>query len=322
MSYKDLISIIVPVYKVEKYIDRCVSSILTQTYSNLEIILIDDGSPDNCPNICENYARKDKRVKVIHKKNGGLSSARNVGISIAKGSYISFVDSDDWLETNAIELLYKCIIDNSADFVMGRNSRDKQFNNQIVSYDKLSFLNKLLKIGSQENVMYAWGKLYKRELFTDVQYIEGIICEDIPCTFELALKSNKICILNTLVYNYFINKYGITQTKFNSKVFDYLFIWNHMMKLALNYGDKDIINMVDINLKRADFGVLFNIAKQQNFNELRVLYKTKISEMLSNLKKNRNFLMKQKIPLSRKIVIFLFCSNYRLSSKLIRKIYR
>ena len=94
----ELISIIVPVYKVEKYIDRCVESIINQTYKNIEIILVDDGSPDNCPKICDEWAKKDKRIRVIHKENRGVSSARNVGIDVAKGKYIGFVDSDDYIE--------------------------------------------------------------------------------------------------------------------------------------------------------------------------------------------------------------------------------
>ncbi|HEY8803664.1 MAG TPA: glycosyltransferase, partial [Clostridium sp.] len=101
-----LISIIVPIYKVEVYIRNCVDSILNQTYKNLEIILVDDGSPDNCGNICEEYSSKDKRIKVIHKKNGGLSSARNAGLDIASGEYIGFIDSDDWIEGDMYESLY------------------------------------------------------------------------------------------------------------------------------------------------------------------------------------------------------------------------
>lgn len=102
----ELISVIVPVYKVERYIDECIESIRNQTYGDLEIILIDDGSPDSCPSICDNYARNDDRIKVIHKKNGGLSSARNVGIKVSSGQYITFVDSDDVLDFSMIETLY------------------------------------------------------------------------------------------------------------------------------------------------------------------------------------------------------------------------
>ena len=109
---KEVISIVVPIYKVEKYIKKCIDSIIEQTYKNLEIILVDDGSPDGCAKICDEYAKKDKRIKAIHKENGGLSDARNVGIDISTGKYICFVDSDDYIENNYIELLYKCIVEN------------------------------------------------------------------------------------------------------------------------------------------------------------------------------------------------------------------
>ena len=105
----DKISVIVPVYNVENYLRRCVDSIINQTYKNLEIILVDDGSPDNCPVICDEYAQKDSRIKVIHKENGGLSSARNCGMDMATGEYIGFVDGDDWIESD----MYKFLIENA-----------------------------------------------------------------------------------------------------------------------------------------------------------------------------------------------------------------
>ncbi len=112
---KPLISIIIPVYNVEQYLHRCVDSVLNQTYKNLEIILVNDGSPDNCPFICDEYAKKDKRIIVVHKENGGLSSARNAGLEIVQGEYISFIDSDDWIHENYIEILYKNLHEKKAD---------------------------------------------------------------------------------------------------------------------------------------------------------------------------------------------------------------
>ena len=107
---KPLISIIIPVYKVEKYLEKCIKSVLSQTYKNLQIILVDDGSPDNCGNICDDYARVDNRIEVIHKANGGLSDARNVGLKAARGEYIGFVDSDDYVSNEMFENLYNCLL--------------------------------------------------------------------------------------------------------------------------------------------------------------------------------------------------------------------
>lgn len=109
MEKEDLISIVIPVYKVELYLEKCIESIINQTYKNLEIIIVDDGSPDNCPKICDEYAQKDNRIKVIHKENGGLSDARNAGIDVAAGKYIAFVDSDDYVSNDYIEYMYNLI---------------------------------------------------------------------------------------------------------------------------------------------------------------------------------------------------------------------
>ena len=118
---EELISIIVPVYKVEKYLDKCINSIVSQTYKNLEVILVDDGSPDSCGKMCDEWTKKDTRIKVIHKENGGLSDARNFGLDCAKGKYIQFVDSDDYIEKDMIEFLYKNLKENNADISICSN---------------------------------------------------------------------------------------------------------------------------------------------------------------------------------------------------------
>lgn len=130
----ELISIIVPVYKVEEYIDECVKSLINQTYNNIEIVLVDDGSPDKCGNICENYKRTDNRIVVLHKENGGLSDARNAGMRIAKGKYFVFVDSDDFVSNNYIEILYDIIKKNNAD--IGFASLTRFFDNDIIGLNK------------------------------------------------------------------------------------------------------------------------------------------------------------------------------------------
>ena len=151
---EDLISIIIPVYKVEKYIYKCIDSVLNQTYKNLEIILVDDGSPDKCPEICEEYAKKDNRIKIIHKKNGGLSDARNAGLKVATGKYIGFVDSDDYIEKDMYQVLYNNIIKTNSDIsivnlkevkeneIIENNVKDEQ---NTIEYTKLEGLKKLIE---------------------------------------------------------------------------------------------------------------------------------------------------------------------------------
>jgi glycosyltransferase involved in cell wall biosynthesis len=180
-----MISIIVPIYKVEQYLVKCLDSILNQTYKNLEIILVDDGSPDNCPTICEEYANKDERIKVIHQKNGGLSAARNTGINNVSGEYIAFIDSDDYIHERMYEILYKNLKEKKADisvckFIKVTNS--EQMNNPI-GQEKIDIFNNMEAMENLYNEWYlptviAWNKLYKKDLFQTVKYPVGEIHED------------------------------------------------------------------------------------------------------------------------------------------------
>lgn len=176
-----LISIIVPVYKVEKYLKRCVDSILTQTYQNMEIILVDDGSPDNCGAICDRYKETDNRVVVIHKKNGGLSDARNTAIPLAKGEYISFIDSDDWISSYYVEHLYEAVAKCDADIgiswfenVFEGKALQSKPEELLSNYECLTAEECLKKLLYQNGVeVCAWGKLYKTPLIKNLRYPVG-----------------------------------------------------------------------------------------------------------------------------------------------------
>lgn len=202
-----LISVIVPVYKVEQYIDQCIKSLINQTYKNIEIILVDDGSPDNCGYICEDYAKKDNRIKVIHKKNGGLSDARNAGIQIANGEYIGFVDSDDYLDSSFFEYLMNLISKNNADiaecysvsFLDGNVPKPKY-------YSEMKILNAKQWI-TETNLgdfisCVEWNKLYKRELFNNVEYPVGRHFEDEATTYKVIYKSKLIVRGRSELYFY------------------------------------------------------------------------------------------------------------------------
>ena len=182
---EELISVIVPIYKVEKYLKRCIESIINQTYHNLEIILVDDGSPDKCGEMCEEYSKKDKRIKVIHKENGGLSDARNKGLEIATGKYIGFVDSDDFIDKDMYKVLYNNLKNNNADMsicsiyqfeneeeiVKGYNK-----NETVITYNKQEMFNNFYD-DLLRNVV-AWNKLYKADIFKDIKYPKGKAVEE------------------------------------------------------------------------------------------------------------------------------------------------
>ena len=191
----ELISVIVPVYNVEKYLDECVESIVNQTYTNLEIILVDDGSPDRCPEMCDQWAKKDERIRVIHKENGGLSSARNAGLGIATGDYVGFVDSDDFIKKDMYETLLKAF-DESVDIGITScfmlkydNNSSKPFNKRwnietprIIKYDVFGQLLLTEKVN-----FTLCSKLFRREIVDKARFDIGIVNEDIPYVFRLSL---------------------------------------------------------------------------------------------------------------------------------------
>lgn len=204
------ISVIVPIYKVEKYLDKCINSIINQTYKNLEIILVDDGSPDKCPQICDEYAKKDGRIKVIHKPNGGLSDARNAGMKIASGGYISFIDSDDWIELNMLESLYENINKTNSDIascgvkMVWDDGRPDQILTNLNGYCILNNTEDALNslISTEHLIQTVWNKLYKKQIIQDIFFPVGKINEDEYWTWRAIAASSKVVCIDTPLYNY------------------------------------------------------------------------------------------------------------------------
>ena len=223
---KDLISVIIPVYKVEKYLEKCIESIIKQTYTNLQIILVDDGSPDNCGKICDEYAKKDSRIEVIHKINGGLSDARNVGINRANGRYIGFVDSDDYIKEDMYEKLINLIKEYNADVsicnlydVIDGKEYVRNKDNGIHEYSRIDILKEILL---DKNIQsYAWNKLYKKELFDEIKYPIGKKYEDIGTTFYLFEKCNKIVVTSEPEYYYLNRADSLVNNVTESTILDY-----------------------------------------------------------------------------------------------------
>jgi glycosyltransferase involved in cell wall biosynthesis len=209
----DLISIIVPVYNMEGYLDRCMSSILNQTYKNLEIILVDDGSTDSSPKICDDYALKDNRIKVVHKENGGLSDARNAGLKIATGDYIGYVDSDDWIENDMYERMYNACVENDAQLAVCRYFReydDKTINDGTKRLEILD-KNEILRIYITDKDGYmvynsVWSKLFKRKLVEGVVFPKGRNSEDIMYTTRALCKLDKAVYIDTCLYHYVLDR--------------------------------------------------------------------------------------------------------------------
>ena len=237
---EDLISIIVPVYNVEKYLDRCVQSLLAQTYKNFEIILINDESPDNCPQLCDEYGKRHSNISIIHQKNSGLSGARNAGIEKAIGKYITFVDSDDYVDNEFLSVL-KNGIDSDVDILIS-----------ICSYIRLSQSDTAPKLNRENNWRLiddfeamdmllsnqtrttAWGKLYSKDLFKDNKFPIGRLYEDMFIMPTLFRAAKKIAVSTQELYFYCQDGESITRSKFNYKMLemiDALKVWNDHVKL-------------------------------------------------------------------------------------------
>ena len=224
------VSVIVPIYKVEPYLKRAVASILHQTYHNLEIILVDDGSPDQCGRICDDYAKEDNRIKVIHKENGGLSDARNAGLDAAHGEYIVFVDSDDFIAEDYVETLMQCLKKYDADVAMCsyavtasveldesifKASRDET----VEVCDRRELLNNLYDANHKDATYFivSWNKIYKASLWQDVRFPKGRIHEDEATTYKIYDRAQKGVYLHKPLYGYFTAPSSITRDRFNIK---------------------------------------------------------------------------------------------------------
>lgn len=219
MEQTVLISVIVPVYKVESFLPKCVDSIRNQTYQDLEIILVDDGSPDNCGAMCDAFAAEDSRIKVIHKSNGGLSDARNAGIDIASGEYLGFVDSDDWIEPQMYELLLDVALKEEVKLVcsgrydvygdIDRNIGLCPSKMEVISGEELA-----RRIFTWDGIdSAAWDKLYHRSLFASIRYPIGKISEDLPTTYRIGLNAGRVAMVNRPLYNYYHRPNSITTAK-------------------------------------------------------------------------------------------------------------
>lgn len=259
MKDNETISIVVPVYKVEQEINRCVDSLLKQTYKHVEIILVDDGSPDNCPEICDEYQIQDERVKTIHKSNGGLSDARNCGLAAASGEYVMFVDSDDYLEVDACERFISVVNEfTEVDFVVGAI---KEIHTDCIKYQKHTNVEagKVYKAGEFIELSVKAGEwyapavlnLYKKDFLirNNLFYKTGFLFEDMEMLPRLYLAARKIIYMDYPFYNYIIRENSITTSSVD--------IHKQNFALEIYKGWKIQFDSVeDIKLKKALYGFL------------------------------------------------------------------
>lgn len=232
------ISVIVPVYNVEKYLHRCVDSILAQTFTDFELILVDDGSPDNCGAICDEYARKDARVRVIHQKNQGQAAARNRAVAEANGDWIHFVDSDDMIHPQMLEVLYSAAVENDANISMCGAVESEEIPETFYSspnrHAKVCCMDEdsmedLLEHG-EHRYWVVWGKLIKKEIVQNIPFTKGRIYEDNAVVCQWLYEAGRVADLADRLYFYFVNEQGTTKNSFSWKQLDYLWALRKQMR--------------------------------------------------------------------------------------------
>jgi len=287
------ISIIVPVYKVEPYLHQCIDSILAQTYSNLEVIIVNGVSSDNCGKICDEYAVGDFRVIVLHKPSRGLSDARNAGIDIATGDYLSFIDGDDWVETDMIELLYSNLVEYNADlsmcnfFFSYRNHETPLCDNRkILELDRWQAVKQCFK--GENFPVAARGKLYRKEIFDTARYPSGNHCEDVFAIMDVLSKANVIVGETAPKYHYRMRKSSLTKevySGFSYKIMDVVAAYEHSLQTAIA-SIPDAEEFCRAMLIKTNFYVLHIILSEKNHTQL-----PEYKKILSTLRKEYKFII-------------------------------
>lgn len=308
--YKPLISVILPIYNIEKYINKCMKSIFLQTYKNLEIIMVDDGSTDNCGMLCEEYAKNDNRIVIYHKENGGLSDARNYGIEHAHGEYITCIDPDDYVDSDYIEYLY---------YILKKYNTCMSICQHRIYYDNGSMKDKGSKGDENiqtkmclERMLYhdvidtsAWAKLYKRSLFNTVKYPKGRIFEDIATTYALMMQCETIAVGYESKYNYIFHNNSIVNGKFNHNKFDLIDMTDRM---ALDMMQKypDLVKAIMRRRVYSRISTLNQMLNADGFEEER-------KKILDFIAVNKEIILKDpKAPRRDKAAIMLLRISYKL----------
>ncbi len=306
------ISVIVPVYESEKYLDRCVQSILNQTYQDFELILVDDGSPDNSPLLCDKWAENDSRVYVIHKENGGASSARNAGLKIAKGRWIAFADSDDWLDRTALKTLYDLANQYNVPMAIGGMRVVQKYtdasivmkqNAKVLSNADL--MSRFFRLNGEPDTHSVCGAIIRRDILEDYSFIEGRMNEDVETCYYLARKCEAAVYTDAPLYNYFKNIEGVTNSGFSKKKLDLLDIWDIVQKQVEQFTP-EYSYACEMNCKRARFTLLTQMSLNGYDHDDSLMKKTK-QQLKKEVRQSFWPLMKWKMPISRKVLLVWEC---------------
>lgn len=312
-----MVSVIVPYYNMGKYLKRCVDSITDQTYKRLEIILVNDGSSDNSPEIARELAKNDSRIILVDILHGGVSKARNAGLDKASGDYVMFVDSDDWIKRDLVMHLIKVMVKKKADLVtceLQRVDNEDQetttANVRYKEYDRDKYLRILFKIDNNEWVHYPVAKLYKRELLPkDLFPVDIRIGEDVIGTYRAVADAKKIIKISDVGYYYFKNTESAT-SRFSMQDFDLITVWDEMERITEGV-DPDSSYAI-LNRERINFTLLLRMITRVPRKTINREYKEQEKRLRADLKECEKRLLAGPIVKSRKVMIFMLCHFYPL----------
>lgn len=318
MCQLPLVSIIVPVYNVEQYLYRCIGSIRNQTYKNLEIILVDDGSTDNSSKLCDEIAKTDSRVKVLHKQNGGLSSARNAGIFISTGDYIGFVDSDDWIASDMYEYMLWMLKTWDAEIAQINVKKTSEFsfdidkqNEKIKVLNNKEILQDYMFTSTTTGSYSVWRCLFKKKLLNGIVFREGKINEDIDFKYKVLQKCKIYVESNLMKYFYFQSTGSISTSGLKKRDFDLYDAAEELYQLTCNEKYGTICFLGEVKKRRTAFSLLSRIA-YYGIQDASINRKEIIKKLTKEHRKNLRILLKAPLPLNRKIAAALLAVHISL----------
>lgn len=323
-----LVSVIIPVYNVEKYLHRCVDSVSLQTYTNLEIILVDDGSTDHCPEMCDDLAKKDSRIVVVHKSNGGLSTARNSGLDCAKGEYICFVDSDDWIANDTVEYLLSLFQRYSVDMVEAGMYCTSKFIPKLVSKEKTEvfrgkdILQDYLRTATTDGISYSvCNCMFPAPLLKALRFRNGYDNEDLDFKYIVLTQCQTIVKSRKIQYFYYQRNESITNGGFSRKDFDLDIASDILLDLTKDETFGDIRYLAQVKRARCAFSHLCRIA-YYGIADKSVDKKEMVKHLMKEHRGNALFLLKSPIPFSRKVLVLMFAINYKMTEVAIHLLQR
>lgn len=312
------ISVVIPVYNVKQWLSRCIDSVLCQTRDADEIVLIDDGSTDGSETLCDDYADRYDNIVVLHQKNQGLSAARNKGIAVSDGDLITFLDSDDWLAPNFLEVMEAILLANDADLsqcALARVSSTAEFerlqkeHSNVRTYTADEFMMIMLRVHSNRCVHYACGKLYRREVLEPDHFPVGVLNEDVEGCFKTLLNAERVVEIDSELYAYFVNPDSITGASFGENYLNLRLVWDRVADLARRRRP-ELLEYVNYNIDRCDFTILCDVIIHGDRGTDR-LYASEQREALERLRRNLGRLIRGPMVIRRKLAAILLALFYK-----------